>query len=119
MLDRGNREAVQDQSRGIIGEALTFEHDQEPARQAQPPGDGQGCDHIGWRHNGAEHEGDGKRDAEQPMDGDRHRTGGEDDAAERQERDRAQVEPEFTPAHGDASRIDQRWQDAEQDQFRR
>ena len=44
---------------------------------------------------------------------------GEDDAAEREQRDRAQVEAEFAPAHGDAGRIDQRRQNAEQHQFRR
>ena len=60
-----------------------------------------------------------ERHAEQIMRDRRHRAGGEEDAAEREQRDRAQVETEFAPAHGDAGRIDQRRQDAEQHQFRR
>ncbi len=35
-----------------------------------------------------------------------------------QQRDRAQVETKFTPAHGHARRVDQRRQDSEQHQFR-
>ena len=37
----------------------------------------------------------------------------------RQQRDRPQIEAEFAPAHGDAGRIDQRRQHAEQHQLRR
>ncbi len=37
---------------------------------------------------------------------------GEHDAADREQRDRPQVEAELAPAHGDAGRIDQRRQDA-------
>jgi hypothetical protein len=48
-----------------------------------------------------------------------HRAGGEHDATECQQRNRAQVETKFTPAHGHARQVDQRRQDSEQHQFRR
>ena len=48
----------------------------------------------------------------------RHRGTGKDHAAERQQRDRAQIEAKLAPAHGDAGRIDQRRQDAVEDEFR-
>ena len=81
--------------------------------------DGERRDHVGRRHDGAEHEAERERHAEQIMRHGRHRAGGEDDAAESEQRDRAQIEAEFAPAHGDAGRIDQRRQDAEQHQFGR
>ena len=59
------------------------------------------------------------RHAEQTVHRGRHRAGGEDDAAEREQRDRAQVEAELAPAHRHAGRIDQRRQDAEQHQLGR
>ena len=115
----GDREAVEDQGRGVIGEALALQHDDEPARHAETAHDRQRRDRIGRRDDGAEQKADGQRHAEQPVHGGRHRAGGEDDGPERQQRDRAQVETEFAPAHGDAGRIDQRRQDAEQHQLRR
>ena len=47
------------------------------------------------------------------------RAGGEEHAAESEQRDRPQVEMEFAPAHGDAGRVDQRRQDHQQHDFRR
>src|SRR6516164_9311189 len=70
------------------------------------------------RHNGAEHEPDRKRHAEQPMRDCGHRTGGEDDTTNCQQRDRPQIETKLAPAHGDARGVDQRRQDPEQYQFR-
>ena len=57
--------------------------------------------------------------SKQIMRGRRHRAGREHHAAEGEQRDRPQVEPELAPAHGDAGRIDQRRQDHQQHQFRR
>src|SRR5919205_1272327 len=62
---------------------------------------------------GPKDEADRERHAEQPMDGESDRTGGEHDTAESQQRDRAQVEPELAPAHGDPGRVDEWRQDAE------
>jgi hypothetical protein len=45
--------------------------------------------------------------------------GGEDHAADRQQRDQPQVVSELAPTHGDAGRIDQRRQHQQQHQFRR
>ena len=64
--DRGNCKAVKDQSRGVIGETLSFEDDEEPARETQAACDGERRDHVGRRHNGAEHEGDGMPSSQCP-----------------------------------------------------
>jgi hypothetical protein len=111
--DRGDGKAVENQRSRVIGEAFPFEHDDEPAWNAQPANNGERRNHVGGRHNGAEHETDRERDVEQPV---RHccdRTGGEDDTTDRQQRDRPQIETKLAPAHGDARRVDQRRQDPE------
>ena len=54
--DRGDREAVEDQSGGIVGETFALEHDEQPARQAELADDGERRDRVGRRHDGAEHE---------------------------------------------------------------
>ena len=115
----GDREAVEDQGRGVIGQPLAFQHDDQPARHAKAAHDRQRRDGIGRRDDGAKQKADRPRHAEQPMHKGRHRAGGEDHGAERQQRDRPQVEPELAPAHGDAGRIDQRRQNTEQHQLRR
>ena len=52
----GDREPVKDQRRGVVREALAFEHNDEPARQPETAGDRQRRDNVGRRHDGAEHE---------------------------------------------------------------
>ena len=116
---RGDGKAVKNQRRSVVGEAFAFEHDDEPARDAQTADDGERRNRVRRRHDGAEHEADRQRHAEEPMRRRRYRTSGEDDTAESKQRDRPQIELEFTPAHGNAGRIDQRRQNAEQYQFRR
>ncbi len=116
---RGYGEAVEDQGRCVICEAFAFDDDDEPARHAEAADDRQRRHRVGRRHDGAEHEADRQRHAKQPMRRRRHRAGGENDAAERQKGDRPQVELELAPTHGDAGRIDQRRQHAEQHQLRR
>jgi hypothetical protein len=111
--DRGDGKAVKDQGGCVIGEAFTFKHDDEPARNAQPTNDGERRNRIGGRHNGAEHETDCERHTEQPVRHCGHRTGGEDHTTDRQQRDRSQVETKLATAHGDARRVDQRRQDPE------
>ena len=66
-----------------------------------------------------EQEADGPRQPDQIMRRGGDREGGEDHAADRQQDDRAEVEFEFAPAHGDARRIDQRRQHHQQHQFGR
>jgi hypothetical protein len=109
--------AVKDQRGRVIGKAFPFEHDDEPAQNAQPANDGERRNYVGRRLNGAEHETDGKRNTEQPVRHCCHRTGGEDDTTDRQQRDRPQIETKLAPAHGDPRRVDQRRQDPEQYQF--
>ena len=116
---RSNSEAIKDQGRGIISETLTLEHNDQPPRHAEPPHDGKRCDHVGWRDDRAEHNAHGPRHAERIVGDRRNSGGGENDAAEGEQRDRAEIKAEFAPAHGKARRVDQRRQDAEQHQFRR
>ena len=80
--DRGDGEAIKDQGSGVVGEPLALEHDDQPARQAEAADDGKRRDRVGRRHDGAEHEADRQRHAEQIMSRDRDRRGGEDDQAE-------------------------------------
>ena len=117
--DRGDREAVENKRGGIIGQALALEHDDQPARQSQTAHNRERRHHVGRRHDCAKHEADRPRHAEQIMRYRRHRPGGEENATEREQDDGAQIETEFAPAHGDAGRINQRRQNAEQDKFRR
>ena len=77
----GDREAVEDQGRGVIGEPLALQHDDQPARHAETAHDRQRRDRVGRRDNGAEQKADGQRHAEQPVHGGRHRAGGEDDGS--------------------------------------
>jgi len=63
---------------------------------AQPANDGERRNHVGRRHNGAEHETDRERHAEQPMRHCGHRAGGEDDTTNCQQRDRPQVETKLS-----------------------
>ena len=116
--DRRDGKAVDNQCGGIVGQTLGIEHDEEPARQAEAADDGERSDRVGRRHDGAEHEAEPPAHAEDEMRRRRHRPTGEDHATERQQRDRAQIEAKFAPAHGDTGRIDQRRQDAVEDEFR-
>jgi hypothetical protein len=69
--------------------------------------------------SGAQQEASRPVELQQIMRGRRHRAGGEQHAAEREQRDRPQVEAEIAPAHRHAGRIDQRRQDHQQHQLRR
>src|SRR6266404_4876569 len=62
---------------GIIGETFSFKNHNKPMRNAQLAQDGQRRDRVGRCHNGAEHKGDGKRHAQQPVRHCCNRTGGE------------------------------------------
>ena len=117
--NRHQREAVEDQRGGVVGQPLALEDDEDPARHAELAGDRQRRHHVRRRDDGAEQEADIPRQPDQIMRGGGHREGGEDHAADRQQDDGAQIVLEFAPAHGDAGRIDQRRQHHQQHQFRR
>ena len=117
--DRHDREAIENERGGVVGEAFALQHHENAPRQRQPPRDGERRHHVGRRDDGAEHEGHAPLPAEQVMQGGGDRAGGEHDAAEGEQRDRAEVEAEFAPAHRHAGRIDQRRQQHQQHQFRR
>ena len=106
--DGGDRETIKDQGRCVVGEALAFDDDHGPPRQAEPAGNRERGDLVGRRDDRAEHEPDRPVPVEQVMHdrGDRHR--GERHAAEGEQADGTDVVAELAPAHGDAGGIDQR-----------
>ena len=75
--DRDDREAVEDQRGGIVGEAFAFQHQQEPARQPQPARDRERRDRVGRRYDRAEQEADRPGQADHVMRRHRDRAGGE------------------------------------------
>ena len=116
--NRGNCEAVKDQCGGIVGEAFAFEHDDQSPRHTEPPRDGEGRHHVRRRDDRAKQERHAPLPAEQIMQCDGDRAGGEHHAAECQQCDGPEVEAELAPAHRDAGRVDQRRQDDEQHDLR-
>ena len=117
--NRGHREAIQDQRRGVVRQTLALKHHDNSARQSEPSRDRQRCDDVRRRDNGAEQESDAPRQADQIMRRGRNRDRGKDHAADRQQDDRTQVVLEFAPAHGDAGGIDQWRQYQQQHEFGR
>ena len=75
-------DAVEDQGGRVVGDAFAVQHQSEPARQAEAADDGERRDRIGRRHDGTQHEADGKRHAEHEMRDRGHRSAGEQDATE-------------------------------------
>ena len=113
-----NREAVQDQRRGVIGQALPFEDHQNSSRQLQPAGDGQGRHSVRRRNDRTQNEAHRPGQAQDPVRRRGHRDGREGDAPDRKQRDGAQIEAELSPAHRDRRRVDDRRQYQQQHQFR-
>ena len=116
---RHDREAIKDERRCVVRQSLAFEDDEEAPWKLHSPGDRQRRDGVGRRNDGAQDEADGPGKAQQEMcrrgDGDR----GEHDTADRQQRDRAQVEAELFPAHLHRVPIDDRRQHEQQDKIGR
>ena len=114
---RHDREAIKDERRCVVRQSLAFEDDEEAPWKLHSPGDRQRRDGVGRRNDGAQDEADGPGKAQQEMrrrgDGDR----GEHDTADRQQRDRAQVEAELFPAHLHRVPIDDRRQHEQQDKI--
>ena len=103
---RRDREAVEDERGRVVRQSFALENDEEAPRKLHAPRDRQRRDRVGRRHNGAQDEADRPGKAQQPMGRRRDRDRGEHDAADRQQRDRAQVEAELVPAH--RHRVDSR-----------
>ena len=115
----GDREPVEDQRRGVVGKPFALEHHEDPARHAQFPGNRERRHHVRRGDDRPQQEADAPGQPDQVMRRGRDRERREDHAADRQQDDRAQVEFELAPAHGDARRIDQRRQHHQQHQFGR
>ena len=115
--DRHDREAIKDERGRVIGQPLALENDDQAPRKLHALRDRQGRHRVGRRNDGAQDEADRPGKAQQEMgrrgDGD----GREHDTADRQERDRAQVEAEFLPAHLHRVPIDDRRQHEQQDKI--
>src|SRR5215203_3598921 len=67
--NRRDREAIDDQRGRVVGEALTLEHDKDPARQSKFAGDREWRDYVRRRDDGAEQETDAPRQSDQIMHG--------------------------------------------------
>ena len=117
--DRDDREAVEDQRGGIVGDAFAFQHQQEPARQPQPARERERCDRVGRRYDRAEQKADRPGQPDHVMRRHRDGAGGEYHCAEGEQENRPQVETEFPPAHGDGGGIEQGRQDHQQHQLGR
>ena len=116
---RGDREPIEDERGGVVGQSLPFEHDQDAPGKLHPAQDRQRRHGVRRRDDRAQHETHRPRQAEEPMGCRRNRHGGEHDASHRQERDRTQIEAELVPAHRHRGRIDDRRQHQEQHQLGR
>ena len=116
---RHDREAIKDERRRVVRQSLALENDEQAPRKLHALRDRQRRHRVGRRNDGAQYEADRPGKAQQEMgrrgDGDR----GEHDTADRQQRDRAQVEAELFPAHLHRVPIDDRRQHEQQDKIGR
>ncbi len=90
-------ETIGDQRRRVVDQAFAFQNRDDAARDVQALGDRRGGDGVGRRNNRAQHKAGGERQLEEIVreQGDYDR--GEQDKADRQQRDGAQVRTEITP----------------------
>ena len=116
--DRGYREAIQDQRGRVVRQPFAFEDDQNAPGELQSARDGERGHRVRRRNDGAQQESHRPRQPQQIMRHGGDRAGREDDAAHRQQRDRAQIESEFAPAHRHRGRIDDGRQHEQEHQLR-
>jgi hypothetical protein len=83
-----------------------------------PASNGQGRNGVRRGYDRPQYKTDGPIDIHQRVDRSSHHDGCEHNAANRQQRDRAQIELELAPTHLEGRGVDERRQYEEQDQFR-
>ena len=115
----GYGEAVEDERRRIVGEAFAFEDHGDASWKFEIARDGKGRHGIRRRDDGAQHESHRPIEAQQKMRDRRNDHRGEEDGADGEKRDRAQVEAELPPAHRHRRPIDDGRQHQEQHEFGR
>ncbi len=103
--------------RDVVEQALALQYRDQPARQSDGPGDGDGGHRVGRRDEGADRDGGGQRQSgQQPVDGARDRDRGDHHQGDGEQQDRADVGPEVADGGAPGDREDQRRQHQRQDQ---
>ena len=116
---RGDREAVGDDRRRVVEEALALKHGDQPLRKAQPVSDRCRRDGVGRRYDRAQRDGGRERHARhQPRNDHGHGERGREHQAQRQQRDRPSLPPQLARRGHVASREQDRRQKQEQDDLR-
>ncbi len=119
--DRGcDRRPVEDERRGVVDEPLALDHDDDPARDAQPPGDRRRRQRIRRRDDGAEDERllpgeaghDGVRDERDAAHGREHEPDGEHP-------DRGRIRTELAQRGVEGGGVEQRRQERHEDEVGR
>jgi hypothetical protein len=112
----GNGRSQGHQRRGVVEERFALENRHNPSRQADASSDGRGGDRIGRRHDRAESHAGGERDVEQPPDDGSDGNRSADDKGHREEPDGPPVCLHVHEGRADRRGVEQRRQEADQDQ---
>jgi len=107
VANRGDRKLVENEGRGVIGEALTFQNHDGAARQSEPTSNRHRSNLIGRRYDGSQHKADRPIPAEKKVGNGADGRRCEGQAADGEQADGADVVAELAPAHRDSSRVDQ------------
>ena len=118
--DRHHRNAIEDERRAVVDEALALDDRDEASGDAKPAHDRRRSDRIGRRDDGAEH----KRGApRQPgycgMGDDGNRDRRRDHEADGEDANRASVRPQVPHRREEGGEVDQRRQDGDEHDLRR
>ena len=118
--DRPERGAEGDQRGRVVEQALALEDGDDPARHADAPRDGGGRDGVRRRDDGAERDRGGEGQPGQQEDGDAgHGERGDEDEPDGEQRDLPPVAPDVDEGRPDRGGVEQRRQDAREDDLGR
>ena len=116
---RRHGNAIEDEARAVVHEALALHDRDELARHAEPPRDRGRGERIGRGHDCAEHErGRPREPVDDRVCDDRDPDGRRDDEADRQEPDRPHVRPQVAERREERCAVEKRRQHAEEDELR-
>ena len=116
---RGDREAVEDEGGGVVEQALAFQHGDDALGQAEVLQDGGRRDRVRRGDDGAERDRGGPGQVgHQQLGGHGHHGRREQDRAEGEQQDRAEVGAEGGPVRPVGARLEERRQEEDQSQLR-
>ena len=120
MTTADDGEAVRDERRAVVDQALSLDDRDEPSWHPEAPRDGCRGDGIGRRDDGAEHEGRAPGEIVDRRVGDhRHDEGRHDHEPDREQADRAQVQLQLVQRREERSGVQQRRQHRDENEIRR